>query len=250
MDDKRYAGVMISEAPFINLPVLFAGCGLDFIIIDGEHGGFDYSTLSGMLMNARLAGVTAIVRLPDNQRRDITRLMDMGADGLLLPMTNSAEDIQHVVEYAKYTPLGRRGISTTRAHTFYNPPALEIYMREANDRTLIFAQIETAEGVNAVREILSVEGVSGAFVGPNDLSCDLNCVGQDAPVIDAMQKVTDAAKATGKKCGVITGKKTLLEAAAGMVMTWFSVGSELNMLKSGCQAVVGRIRDLGGSFNG
>lgn len=246
MERKRYAGVMISEAPFLNLPVLFSGCGLDFIIIDTEHGGFDYSTLSGMLMNARQCALTAIVRLPDNQRRDITRMMDMGAGGLLLPMTNGASDIEKVVEYAKYAPLGRRGISTTRAHTAYNPPPLEQYMREANARTLIFAQIETVAGVEHIRDILSVEGVSGALVGPNDLSCDLNCIGRDEPIVGAMGVVAATALELGKECGVITGKENLLRSAASMGMTWFSIGSELNMLKSGCKAVVDKVGALDG----
>jgi len=249
MTGKRYAGVMISEVPFINMPVIFAGCGLDFVIIDTEHGGFDYSTLAGLLMNARLSGLRTIVRLPDNQRKDITRMMDMGAGGLLLPMTNSAADIEKVVEYAKYAPLGRRGISTTRAHTGYNPPPLEQYMKDANDYTYIFAQIETEKGVSSVSEILSVDGVYGALVGPNDLSCDLGCIGQNGPILEAMERVAEAAFQTQKACGIITGNVTLLSAAARMGMTWFSIGSELNMLKSGCKAVVKQVMDLEGSEN-
>lgn len=244
MEQKKYAGVMISEAPFLNMPVLFKGCGLDFVIIDTEHGGFDYSTLSGMIMNARLCGLTVIIRIPDNQRRDVTRMMDMGADGLLLPMTNCAADIRQVVNYAKYAPMGRRGISTTRAHTNYNPPALEKYMVEANERTLIFAQIETGAGVENIEEILAVEGVAGVMVGPNDLSCDLNCIGQDDPIFEAMEKVGAAAKNAQKHCGIITVKKSLLDKASEIGMGWYSIGSELNMLKAGCKAVVRQVSEL------
>jgi len=244
MEQKKRAGVMISEAPFINMPVLFKGCGLDFVIIDTEHGGFDYSVLSGLIMNARMCGLTVIIRLPDNQRRDVTRMMDMGADGLLLPMTNCAGDIRQVVEYAKYAPTGRRGISTTRAHTFYNPPALNEYMRTANERTLIFAQIETGAGVENVEEILAVDGVAGIMVGPNDLSCDLNCIGQDGPVLEAIETVAAAAARAGKHCGVITAKDSLLKKAAESGMDWYCIGSELNMLKAGCKAVVRQVEGL------
>lgn len=138
---------------FSNLPVLFRQCGLDFYIIDGEHGAFDYREFYQMICAARLAGgIETIVRLPSNARKDIIKLMDMGADSLLLPMTNGAEEIRQVVKYAKYSPLGERGISTMRAHTLYNPPPLKEYMRTANARTRVYAQIETVARRGAYRQ--------------------------------------------------------------------------------------------------
>lgn len=244
MKNGHYAGIMLSEVPFLNIPVLFAGAGLDFLMIDTEHGGFDYGTLSGLIMNARLSGLRAFIRLPDNQRRDITRMMDMGADGLLLPMTNTAEDIAQVVKYAKYSPVGQRGISTTRAHTGYFPPDLQRYMCQANERTMVFAQIETKMGVNNIQEILAVEGVSGAFVGPNDLSCDMGCIGEKEPIVAAIRQVGQAAAAQGKHSGVITADKLLLSEGERAGMRWFSIGSELNMLKSGCKAVIETVHHM------
>lgn len=127
MKDGRKAGIMINEIPFSNFPVLFKQCGLDFYIIDDEHGGFDYREIYGMICSARLSGgIETIVRIPSAERRDIIKFLDMGADGLLLPMTGCAEDISKVVKYAKYSPLGERGISTMRAHTLYNPPPLPV----------------------------------------------------------------------------------------------------------------------------
>ena len=177
MADYR-AVVMINEIAFSNLPVLFRQCVLDFYIIDGEHGAFDYREFYQMISAARLAGgIETIVRLPSNARKDIIKLMDMGADSLLLPMTNGAEDIRQVVKYAKYSPLGERGISTMRAHTLYNPPPLKEYMRTANARTRVYAQIETVAGVEHIDEILEEEGVAGFFMGPNDLSDAYGCLG-------------------------------------------------------------------------
>ena len=139
MCKSKMAGAMISEAPFINLPVLLKQCGLSYVFIDAEYGGFDNNILSGMIMNARLSGIRAIVRIPDNQRRDINRLMYMSADGLLLPMTNTASDIEQVVKYAKYALAGQRGISTTIGYAFYNLSALKEYVKETNRRTMVFA---------------------------------------------------------------------------------------------------------------
>ena len=244
MNTRLRAGVMISEAPFLNLPVLFQQCGLDFVLIDTEHGAFDWSVLSGLIMNAKLCGLTAIVRLADNRRRDITRLMDMGADGLLLPMTDGPEQIEQVVRFAKYAPLGRRGLSTTRAHTLYNPPELAKYMAQANEHTRIFAQIETARGLEQVERILAVEGVCGVMVGPNDLACDLGCLGEEEPICRAIRRVGDAVRASGKEGGIITGAPALLACARESGLSWFSIGSELNMLKTGAISVVRKVEKM------
>jgi 2-keto-3-deoxy-L-rhamnonate aldolase RhmA len=220
------------------MPVLFQKSGFDFFILDTEHGSFDHAALSGIIMNARLCGLPVIIRLPDNQRRDIIRLLDLGADGLLLPMTNNRQDIQHVVEYAHYAPLGKRGISTTRAHTFYSPPDLSQYMADANRRTMVFAQIETREGLENIADILAIEGVSGALLGPNDLACDLGCIGDDEPILNAINKLADACCSSGKLSGVITSREIYLNAAIRKGLRLLCIGSELNHLKNACQQIV------------
>lgn len=240
----RLAGVMISEIPFSNFPVLFKSGGLDFLILDCEHGGFNFTDVSKILMTAKLCGMLAIVRIPDNGRRDIIKFMDMGAGGLLLPMTNRAEDIGRVVEYAKYAPLGKRGISTMRAHTMYAPSSLTEYMVRANSETKIFAQIETAEGVRNLEEICSVPGVAGCLVGPNDLSCDYGCLTdqQSEKIADVIRKVAESAQGKGKQSGIITSNEYYLRTAKEAKMDYFCVGSELSMLKQGAVKTVKTIQ--------
>ena len=99
-----------------------------------------------------------------------------------------------------------------RAHTLYNPPKVLDYMEEANKKVKVFAQIETVDGVNNLESILSVEGVSGALIGPNDLSADYGCLGDDnaKKVINAIEKL---AKHNNKSIGIITGNKNYLKKA-------------------------------------
>lgn len=175
-------------------------------------------------------------------------MMDMGADGLLLPMTNTKKDIEQVVKYAKYSPIGERGISATRAHTDYYPPNLDEYMLSTNDRTMIFAQIETKDGIEHIEEILATPGVFGAMVGPNDLSCDLKCLGQTEPILPVLRIIADAASKYDKASGIITTNEKLLIEAERVGMRWFSIGSELNMLKTGCKTVVETVKELGGNM--
>ena len=236
---------MLSEISFCNMPVLLKNCGFDFMIVDTEHGGFDYKDISALLMTARLCGLDTIVRIADNSRRDIIRFLDMGAGGLLLPMTDTAAQIEKAVEYAKYAPLGRRGISTMRAHTLYSPGEILQYTEQANAHTKVFAQIETVSGLNNVAEILSVRGVFGALVGPNDLSCDFGTLGHEccAGIIDAIGRVASVAVNCGKTSGIITSNQRYIQAAKESEMQYFSVGSELSMLKSASDNIIKRIEE-------
>lgn len=234
---ERKTGTMLSEIAFDNFPVIVKNTGLDFFIIDFEHGGFDYSAVARLVMNANLIGTDVIIRLPDNRRMNITKFADMGAAGFILPMTNRPEDIEKVVEYGLYAPVGRRGISTTRAHTMYNPPALLEYMKSANERLKIYAQIETKAGVDNIEQILAVEGVAGVFIGPNDLSCDLGCIGDKQPVQAAIERVCGAASAAGRECGIITTDRDYIRRAAAFGASMLSYGSELNMLINSCKSI-------------
>ena len=226
------AGMMISEIAFSNMPVLLKNAGIEFCILDCEHGGFDYAEVSRLIMTARLCGLELIVRLANNERKDVVKYLDMGADGLLLPMTNTAEDIQKVADYAKYPPLGHRGISTMRAHTLYAPPPVLEYIPAGNARTKVFAQAETRAGVENIDRILAVPGVSGCFIGPNDLSADYECLGDPnaPPILKAIERVGEAAAAAGKISGMITANKNYLSKAKSCRFTAFCVGSELNAI--------------------
>lgn len=230
-------GTMLSEVCFPNFPIILKNAGMDFLIIDNEHGAFDYGFMSSILAVSRLQDLPVIVRLPDNHRKDITKLADMGAGGFLLPMTNGVDDILPVVQYAKYEPVGKRGISTNRAHTFYNPPPLLEYMKTANERMRVYAQIETAAGVRNIREILAVEGVDGVFVGPNDLSCDLGCIGNNGPVKAAIAEIAAEAKRQGKTWGIITTSGDLIDFSLAQGVDYLSYGSEINMLKDASKQI-------------
>lgn len=236
---EKKAGIMISEIAFSNMPILLNAAKLDFYILDCEHGGFDYAQISAMISVSRLTGISLIIRLADNSRKDIIKFADMGAEGFLLPMTDSASDIEKVVRFACYSPVGKRGISTMRAHTFYSPNDIDQYRKNANEKMKIYAQIETVAGVKNIAEILNVNGVSGCFVGPNDLSDDYGCL-TDKSAIEihrAIEKTGEAAKNAEKICGIITANENYLNVAEQSGFTMFCKGSELNAIKEYCLRV-------------
>lgn len=230
-------GTMLSEIAFSNFPLIAKKSGLNFVIVDNEHGAFDGSQIAPLAVEANLTGLDLIVRIGDSSRGHITKLADMGVGGFLLPMTNKPADIEQVIAYAKYPPIGKRGVSTMRAHTLYDPPKLSDYMVTANKKMKIYAQIETAEGVKNASKILSVPAVDGGLIGPNDLSVDIGCIGDTEKLIVVIKEIAQAAKAADKPFGIITSDCVLIAAAKAAGAEMFCVGSELNMLANGCKNI-------------
>ncbi|MDR0426433.1 MAG: hypothetical protein LBH24_04585, partial [Clostridiales bacterium] len=226
-------GSMVSEIAYEGIPILAKNAGLGYLILDCEHGPFDYSSAAKIVKTGKLIRLEIIVRLPDNGRKDIVRFMDMGAKGLLLPMSETKEQLEQVIAYAKYTPQGKRGISTMRAHSGYDPGKLSEYIKAANEYTQIFAQIETKEGIDNVGSILSVENLVGIFIGPNDLSADLGCIGDNKPIIDAINKVAAAAVKANKPWGIITSDNELIAAAKQANVNLLCISSEIGILAAG-----------------
>ena len=228
-------GIMLSEIASPNIIRLFRQAGFQYAIVDNEHGSFDFSQLSALVGVASGYDYPVVIRVPGISREHITKVLDMGARGILVPMVDTPEQARQVVAYSKYIPVGRRGISTTRAHTDYSPPPLREYLAFANKNTLTLVQLETQEAVGNAEEILRIEGIDAVFVGPNDLAADLGVPGQvtSPRVYHAVQKIAEAGQKIGKPVGVITGNQELIRFCRQAGYTLFSVGSELDLLLRG-----------------
>lgn len=244
--EMRQFGIMLSEFGNPNIVRIFQRAGNDFVIVDDEHGYFDYTQVAGLIAVAGGIGLPIIIRVPSVTREYITKVLDMGADGILVPMVNSAEQAREIVRYAKYTPLGARGISTTRAHTGYGVSNLNAYLSAANRRVNVCVQIETKEAVAHVAEIAAVPGIDSLFIGPNDLAADYGLPGQVTSdrVLEAVARVSDAARRAGKPAGIITGNQALLAACMQWGFTYYSVGSELDLLVKGAAGKQAELREM------
>ena len=225
-------GMMLSDVATPNVVRIMKTAGYEFVIVDCEHGYFDYSQMANIISVANGFGMTILVRIPAITRDFIARTMDMGADGLLVPMVNTVEDARNAVKLVKYPPMGARGISTTRAHTNYDPPPLEEYVELANNRTIILAQIESREAVKNAGAIAAVEGIDGLMVGPNDMAVDFGYPGKlETPDITAaIEQVIVAARQAGKPSGIIDSHVEFLRKWREKGMRVFSCGSEVSMM--------------------
>lgn len=239
-------GMMLSEVTTPNIVRVIGATDVDFVLLDCEHGYFDSSQTAAIVGIANGIGLPVIIRIPEIRREVITKFMDMGADGLLVPMTNSRTDIETVIRYSKYSPLGNRGISTQRAHTGYCPPPLRDYMKEANERTIIFAQIETLEAIRNIDGIIGVDGVDAAIIGPNDMSCDCESPGDfyTDKMQHNIQTVIAAAEHAGKASGIIASNINFLAECQKKGMTLFSCNSEIGILLKGINQMMKEFDDL------
>src|SRR6202167_5212556 len=153
-----------------------AGC--DFVLFDLEHSGFAFETVKVFMRYFEAADLPAVVRVPSKEYHHIARAMDMGAEGLMLPMVSTAAEAQQIVQGMKYHPAGGRGVALQVAHDRYRPGAVPEKFAAANNRSTLFCQIETAAGVENGEAIASIEGVYALWVGHFDLSVSLGIPGQ------------------------------------------------------------------------
>lgn len=180
-----------------------ASAGSEFIIFDMEHTGWSVETIRRLVATTPRQTIVPMVRVPAKDYHFSARVLDMGAMGIMVPMVETREEAQQLVDSIKYPPRGRRGAAFTIAHDDYSPGNVSSKMQEANDEILLLAQIETATGLENVEEIAAVDGVDVLWIGQFDLSTSLGIPGQfDHPDFQAaLTKVVEAADANGKTAG-------------------------------------------------
>jgi len=170
---------------------VMALAGFEWLVIDIEHTSIDLSTTENLIRTIQANNIKALVRVSKNEEVIIKKVLDMGADGIIVPMVCSKEDALQAVSYAKYPPLGKRGVGLYRASGYGTK--FEEYKKWVNEELVIIAQIEHINAVNNIDEILQVEGIDGTIIGPYDLSGSMGYPGEfeREDVKNAVQKVLD-----------------------------------------------------------
>ena len=175
-DKSSLGSWLCSKSPIV--AELMAICGFDFLTIDAEHSPIDVEGSLGILQAIRSGNrnCKALVRVSGNSYSEIKRYMDAGADGIICPMVNSADDARTLVNAVKYPSLGQRGVGFSRSNNY--GLNLQDAVENDNQRTFVCVQIEHIDAVNNLKEILAIEGVDAAIIGPYDLSASMGIVGE------------------------------------------------------------------------
>ncbi|MFC8797710.1 HpcH/HpaI aldolase/citrate lyase family protein [Promicromonospora sp. NPDC057138] len=218
-----------------------AGAGLDWLLIDGEHSPIGLETMSALLQAVAPYPVTPVVRAPSGDAVVLKQMLDLGAQNVLVPMVDTAEQAHDVVRAVRYPPQGIRGVGSALSRgARWN--RVEGYMPDADRHVSLFVQVESATGVENAAAIAAVDGVDGVFVGPSDLAASMGVLGQQThpDVVAAVHRTFDAVRAAGKPVGVNAfdpaTARSYLDAGAIFVL----VGADVALLARGSEALADR----------
>jgi 4-hydroxy-2-oxoheptanedioate aldolase len=221
---------------------VIAGAGFDWILLDCEHSPNDLESLLAQLQAAAPYPTTSIVRVPWNDMVTIKRVLDVGAQSLLVPYVSTAEEAKAAVSYTRYPPKGVRGVAgTTRATRFGR---VKDYAKRAHEELCLLVQVETQAALDNIEAICAVDGVDGVFVGPADLHASMGYTGEIAnpkvkPLIDdAIRRIRKAGKAPGILTPNEADAKHWLECGALFV----AVGADVGILARGAEALAGKFK--------
>jgi 2-dehydro-3-deoxyglucarate aldolase/4-hydroxy-2-oxoheptanedioate aldolase len=224
-----------------------AWSGADYMVLDLEHSSTSVHGMLPLLQAAEGGGTPVLVRMADHGRTAIKQALDLGAESLMFPFVQTAEEARAIVDACLYPPKGQRGFARmTRASRY---TAWADYPERAGDRTLIVLQLETPEAIDRVEEIASIDGVDAVFVGPGDLAASLGHLGQPAHAeVKAMMAACAArARRLGKPIGTVAGDPELAAWAFEVGYSFVSVSNDLAAVVGSTRTMQARLRELRGA---
>jgi len=221
---------------------LISNAGLDWVFIDTESVSPDPTRLGAMLGYAQMIDLPGVVRIPEICKTEVTRVLDLGAAGIICPDVRSPKEARELVRLSKYFPEGERGVALERPHTRYNLSNFTDkahYMRAANEKNMLICQIESLSGLEHVDEIVSVPGIDGLLIGPNDLTQSMGIFGQTEhpDFLAAVRRIIQAANAHGKYVGMSCGSVAACSQWAAIGIRFFQVGTDVTLYTGALQAI-------------
>lgn len=226
-----------STLPDGGLVELLAGCGYDWLLIDSEHAPVDPRAMLPLMQAAAPYPTSVVVRPGWNDPVEIKRLLDAGAQTVLVPYVQTAEEARAAVAAVRYPPLGIRGVAgTTRASQW---GAIEGYTQQANDEICLLVQVETEAAARNIEEIAAIDGVDGIFVGPADLAASMGFPGETgrpevrAAVCDAVRRIV----AAGKPAGFLSADQAFVAEVADAGGSFLAVGIDSVLMRRAAVAL-------------
>lgn len=240
---ERMAGTFL-KTPALEMIEILSGTGLDFVCLDAEHAAFDRARLDACLAMARALDFPTLVRIPSGAPENVLMALDAGALGIVCPHVSSAEIAADLARSARFGHGGRGFAGSTRWANYTRTPMAEL-LDKSRDETVVIAQIEEPEGVEAAHAIAATDGIDGLFIGPADLSIALGESSIGSPALyAAYDRVGQATKAAGKAFITFAPTPSAAEVYLQYGVTVFYIGSEQGFVASGADAVADGIKAL------
>ncbi len=213
----------------------------DWVGIDWQHGFIDHETTAAMIQSASVGGAFPMIRVTANEPWIIMKALDMGATGVIVPLVNSRAEAELAVEASYYPPKGRRSFGPVR-----NAPSIGVDPDAANERVACFVMIETREGYEDLDAICATPGLTGVFIGPDDLRLSLGAPKGD-PDVSVLTRVLDACRDNGIVAGIHSGSGEVARTRAEQGFRLIAIGSDADFLADSAAAAMAAARPTGPS---
>ena len=242
--EKIYS-TMLFEWNNTRLPEMYKNCGMDYILMCCEHGAFCPENIGDVAQACRYVDIPLIVRVQDCEYHCISKCIDMGADGVLIPRTETMEQVETAIRSLRMPPIGKKGVGGRACLR----PGENI--ADFNNNRMLFIQMESPQGIDLLDEMLTKYGdqIAGVIVGPNDLESSMGYPAFDCPKPDDtydnyIRKCIRVSNAHGKSCGIFMTSDAAMRKWYGEGMNIFWVNTEFGMLTNEVKRVKGLIEEL------
>ncbi len=244
MEGRRLAFGTHCSSQDIGLYEICGRIGYDYVWIDNEHAGMTFPMIYNGIVGSAAGGAAALVRVGGHETDNIKPVLEMGPEGIVVPMVNTAGEAEKIVSRCQYPPAGTRGFGPLRAIDYYQTP-MEEYLAAVNQNTLCMLQCEHAESVENLDEILEVPGVDAIICGPVDLSASVGKLGRlnDPEVMALMAEIIRKCRAARKPFGVSVGYNwPLIEYWVTNGASFVSMGTAYDYFSMTSRWVLGKVR--------
>ena len=254
---KSLKNMLRGEAPLVGLTTqhvtqpwlasIWKRSGCDFVYVEYEHGLFNEAQLADFVLSCRAEGLPVVAKVPESSRTHTAKLRECGVIGIQLPWTETREQIDQLVSYTKFPPLGIRAAAPGYGNNDYDlgMPG-EQFIENANRETVVLAHVETRRGVDNISEILSNRHVDVAFLGMYDLSVSFGRPGnfEHADVVAAVERVIAAAQERQKVVGMYVPDAEQARGWISRGVTFFEMQSEVGFIARGSKELVEAFRSI------
>lgn len=239
-DGRRVIGCWLSIGDVIATEAV-GTAGFDWLLIDGEHTPYDITRMRSQLIALEASASHAAVRIPVGETWIIKQVLDAGAQTVLVPMVETAAQARELVRACRYPPIGSRGVgySLARASRYGE---ITDYGTTADDQICLLVQVENRAGMDALDDILAVDGIDGVFIGPADLSADYGHMGDIMhPDVQSMiMETLPRIKAAGKAPGILSTRDDMTEAAVAAGAQFVALALDTSLLVSGARQMAAK----------
>jgi 2-dehydro-3-deoxyglucarate aldolase/4-hydroxy-2-oxoheptanedioate aldolase len=243
-EDEVVVGVALQQYRSTEIPRLLAAVGFDYLFVDTEHGGFSIETVQDVLVASNESGITPFVRVGELHYSLVTRVLDVGAQGVIFPRVESAALLEEAIGWTKYPPYGTRGFGFMAPQLNYEQLSLPEIMQHLNSETMVIVQCETALSMENCDELLSVPGIDVAMVGPTDLSISLGVPGEfeHPKILDAVERFVEACDRHAVVPGIHCRNAELALPWLRRGMRFLGCGSEHGMMLDKARETMAHVR--------